>query len=65
VSNDKGIQQLQQVTIKADDQIEAVNKLLADGWRLLSIGYQSNATVYVLGQAKEKSRHRPGFLGGD
>ena len=65
-STNKTPWQLRQITISKDEQIENVNKLLADGWRLLSIGYQADSkVVYVVGRAEEKPRHRPGFLGGD
>jgi hypothetical protein len=64
-SGDKAVTQLRQITVTSDTEIENVNSLLADGWRLLNIGYHSNATVYVLGQTEEKPRHRPGFLSAD
>ncbi len=56
---------LTQVTVASDDQIRAVNQLLADGWRLLSIGYRSDATVYVLGWREDKPKPRAGFLAQD
>jgi hypothetical protein len=65
LSGDKTVTQLYQVTITADHQIENVNKLLSEGWRLLSVGYQPNSTVYVLGRMDEKPKHRPGFLAGE
>lgn len=53
---------LTQVTVTSDDQINAVNQLLAEGWRLLSIGYRADATVYVLGWRDDKPKPRAGFL---
>lgn len=65
-STNKTPWQLRQITISKDEQIEEVNKLLVDGWKLMSIGYRSDSKViYVLGRTEEKPRHRPGFLGGD
>jgi hypothetical protein len=61
-SRDKTVAQLLQVTITADEEISKVNTLLAEGWRVVSIGYHSEATVYVLGRTEDKPRHRPGFL---
>jgi hypothetical protein len=54
--------ELKQVTVREDDDIARVNELLAEGWRLLSIGQRSDATVYVLGRTEEKQRARTGFL---
>ncbi len=62
VMRDSEISQLKQVTVAEDDDISKVNQLLADGWRLLSIGQRAEATVYVLGRAEEKQRTRTGFL---
>ncbi len=59
---DSEISQLKQVTVAEDDDISKVNQLLADGWRLLSIGQRAEATVYVLGRTEEKQRTRTGFL---
>ncbi len=56
------VRQLKQVTVRADDEVEAVNRLLADGWRLVSIGHRSDATVYVLGREEKKQKPRTGFL---
>jgi len=39
--------------------------LLDDGWRVMSIGYHADATVYVLARTEDKPRHRPGFLSAD
>ena len=52
---------LRQITVRADEDIETVNGLLSDGWRLISIGYRPDATVYVLGQTDQKRRQRTGF----
>jgi hypothetical protein len=54
--------QLKQVTVHDDEEVSKVNELLADGWRLLSVGQRSDATVYVLGRMEEKQRIRTGFL---
>jgi phospholipase/lecithinase/hemolysin len=61
-ANEQTYTQLRQVTIAQDEQISDVNQLLAEGWRLVSIGYRPDATVYVLGRMDEKPRHRTGFL---
>ncbi len=60
-SPDKPFARLRQVTVKADDEVEQVNQLLADGWRLVSVGYRADATVYVLGQLEDKRKQRAGF----
>ena len=54
--------ELAQVSIKSDSEIDRVNELLRDGWRLVSVGYRPDATVFVLGRTEEKPRHRAGFL---
>jgi hypothetical protein len=61
-SKDKTIAKLCQVTVSTDVEISKVNQLLDDGWRVMSIGYHTNATVYVLARTEDKPRHRPGFL---
>jgi hypothetical protein len=60
-SAEKPVVKLRQVTIHGDEEIENVNQLLGDGWRLMSIGYRPDATVFVLGQTEEKRRQRAGF----
>jgi hypothetical protein len=62
---EKTVTQLRQITVNTDEQVEGVNRLLSDGWRLISIGYHTSATVYVLGRIDEKPKHRPGFLSGE
>lgn len=62
VMRDAEFRQLKQITIRNDDEIEQVNALLAEGWRVLNIGHRSDATVYVLGRMEEKQRTRTGFL---
>jgi hypothetical protein len=57
--------QLRQVTVAGDEQIAAVNELLADGWRIVDIGHRSDATVYVLGRVEDKPKHGTGFLAVD
>jgi len=64
VTRDSEFKQLKQITVREDEDIARVNELLADGWRVLSIGQRSDATVYVLGRAEEKQRIRTGFLPG-
>ena len=54
--------ELAQVSISADTEIDRVNELLRDGWRLVSVGYRADATVFILGRMEEKPRHRAGFL---
>ncbi len=61
-SGERPFTKLAQITVTADDQIAAVNQLLTEGWRLLSIGYRSDATVYVFGWREEKAKPRTGFL---
>jgi hypothetical protein len=61
-SRDKAIAKLCQVTVANDEEISKVNQLLTDGWRVMSIGYHANATVYVLARTEDKPRHRPGFV---
>ncbi len=61
VTPEKPFAKLRQISVKADEEVEQVNQLLGEGWRLVSIGYRSDATVYVLGQADEKRKQRAGF----
>ncbi len=61
VTPEKPLAKLRQISVKTDEEIEQVNQLLADGWRLVSIGYRSDATVYVLGQVEDKRKQRAGF----
>ncbi len=61
VTPEKPLAKLRQISVKMDEEIEQVNQLLADGWRLVSIGYRSDATVYVLGQIEDKRKQRAGF----
>lgn len=63
--DEPGFRQLKQVTVRSDDAIEAVNQLLADGWRVVSIGHRPDATVYVLGRVDKKQKPRTGFLQSD
>ena len=62
VVRDSEFRLLKQITVREDDDIAKVNDLLAEGWRVLSIGQRSDATVYVLGRTEEKQRSRTGFL---
>jgi hypothetical protein len=62
--DEQGFRQLRQVTVRKDDEVSQVNDLLAEGWRLVSIGYAADGTVYVLGRTEEKQRQRTGFLPG-
>jgi hypothetical protein len=65
IPNEQQFTQLRQVTVRSDDEIAAVNALLADGWRLLHVGQRPDATVFVLGRMDEKPKHRAGFLATD
>ncbi len=56
------ITQLAQVSVGADSEMTRVNELLADGWRLVSVGYRADATIFILGRTEEKPRHRAGFI---
>lgn len=60
-----GLRELKQITVRSDDEIEPVNQLLADDWRLVSIGQRPDATVYVLGRIDKKQKPRTGFLQSD
>lgn len=62
IMRDSEFRQLKQVTVREDEDVARVNELLAEGWRVLSIGQRSDATVYVLGRTEEKQRTRTGFL---
>jgi hypothetical protein len=61
VTPDKSFTKLRQVTVHDDEEVEEVNKLLSDGWRLIGMGYRADATVYVLGQMEDKRKQRAGF----
>ncbi len=61
-SDQQQFTQLCQITVQHDDEIAAVNQLLADGWRIVHIGQRPAATVFVLGRMEEKQKHRTGFL---
>jgi hypothetical protein len=61
-AGERQFSRLTQVTVASDDQISTVNQLLTEGWRLLSIGYRADATIYVLGWHEDKPRPRTGFL---
>ena len=63
--DEPGFRQLKQVTVRNDAEIEAVNQLLTEGWRVISIGQRSDATVYVLGRIDAKQKTRTGFLQSD
>jgi hypothetical protein len=65
MSGEREYTQLCQVTVADDQQVQRVNELLADGWRIVDIGHRSDATVYVLGRLEEKPKHRAGFLAGE
>jgi hypothetical protein len=57
--------ELRQVTVKADEEIAAVNQLVAEGWRLIGIQSRADAVVYVLGRIEKKSKRGTGFLSAD
>ena len=63
-SRDKTIAKLRQVTVSNDEEISKVNQLLADGWRLMSIGYHADATVYVLGTDRRETQASAGLCDG-
>lgn len=63
--DEPGFRELKQITVHSDDDIQLVNQLLADGWRLVSIGQRPEATVYVLGRVDKKQKPRTGFLQSD
>jgi len=54
--------ELRQVSVKADEEIAAVNQLISEGWRLISIQSCADAIVYVLGRVEKKSKRATGFL---
>lgn len=54
--------EVRQVSVGADDDLDAVNQLLADGWRLFHIGHAGDRTVYVLGKAPSPTKRPTGFL---
>jgi hypothetical protein len=53
--------EIKQITV-ADDNVAAVNALLADGWRLVHVGQTAQHTVYVLGRPSQASKRRTGFV---
>ncbi len=61
-AEDMAFKKLRQVTVEADERIEEVNQLLADGWKLITIGHTAQATVYVLGRSEDKPKRTTGFL---
>lgn len=65
VPDERILSELKQITVRADAEIDRVNELLAEGWRLVKIGQISDATVYVLGRTADKPKHRTGFLAED
>jgi hypothetical protein len=60
--SDPGFRELRQITVREDEGIAAVNALLAEGWRVMSIGHRPDAAVYVLARTEQKQRARTGFL---
>jgi hypothetical protein len=54
--------EFRQITVHKDDEVAGVNELVKNGWRLVSVGQQAAATVYVLGRFEERPRHRAGFM---
>ena len=55
------VAEIMQISVAADEDVDAVNALLADGWKLLHIGHTSQHTVYVLGKPSQASKRRTGF----
>jgi hypothetical protein len=55
------VAEVMQISVAADEDVDAINALLADGWKLLHIGHTSQHTVYVLGKPSQASKRRTGF----
>jgi hypothetical protein len=55
------VAEIRQVSVAADEDVNAVNALLADGWKLLHVGHTNQHTVYVLGKPAQASKRRTGF----
>ena len=55
------VAEIKQISVVADEDVSAVNALLADGWKLLHVGHTSQHTVYVLGRPSQASKRRTGF----
>ncbi len=55
------VTEIKQITVAADEEVSAVNALLADGWKLLHIGHTGQQTVYVLGKPSASAKRRTGF----
>jgi len=53
--------EIRQISIAGDEGIDAVNVLLADGWKLLHIGHTSQHSVYVLSKPTQTVRRHAGF----
>jgi hypothetical protein len=53
--------EIKQITV-ADDDVGAVNALLADGWKLVHVGHTAQHTVYVLGRPAQTAKRRTGFV---
>jgi hypothetical protein len=60
-SNLGPVAEIKQISVAADEDVSAVNALLADGWKLLHIGHANQHTVYVLGKPSQASKRRTGF----
>ena len=55
------LSEIKQISVAADEDVSAVNALLADGWKLLHVGHTSQHTVYVLGKPPQAAKRRTGF----
>ena len=55
------VAEIKQVSVAADEDVSAINALLADGWKLLHVGHTQQHTVYVLGKPTPASKRRTGF----
>jgi hypothetical protein len=55
------VAEIRQVSVTADEDVNAVNTLLADGWKLLHVGHTNQHTVYVLGKPTPAAKRRTGF----
>lgn len=55
------VAEIKQISVAADEDVSAVNALLADGWKLLHVGHTGQHTVYVLGRPTQTAKRRTGF----
>lgn len=55
------VAEIRQISVAVDEDVSAVNALLASGWKLLHVGHTSQHTVYVLGKPAQEAKRRTGF----